>query len=109
MTLTMTDKTPEEPSSAELTENEVKLLMIILEEADETRCEAGCQDPTPKEEAMFTKAERSEIQKSIAENGGWNISEDELDGWLSYSDYTRYIINRMKAIYNRRRAIKLDD
>ncbi len=74
----------------ELTDKELKLLIMILEEAKEERTNMGCNDPYEDEEKIFTKEERKEMGKSIEDH-------DFPDGFLFNMDYVSYIINKIKS------------
>jgi hypothetical protein len=77
----------------EFNEKEYKLLMLILEEAEESRGDMGCNDPYKSEEKLFTKKERIEISKQFYKN----IDEvEDMDGFLFNSQYVEYIINTIK-------------
>lgn len=72
-----------------LTEKQLKLLMIVLEECAETRSDIGCNDPYEEEEKLFTKEERLEIGKSLRNEE----DAEELEDFLYNSDYIQYLIN----------------
>ena len=76
----------------ELTAKQLKLLMFILEESEEDRGNMGCNDPYGNEEAIFTKKERKEIQKSLYNN----LEGEEIDGWLFNNQYVEYLIDLIK-------------
>lgn len=76
----------------ELTEKEIKLLMSILEEADDNRADMGCNDPYPNEQKLFTKEERKEITKKYLEDP----EERSGNGFMFNTDYVTYIIERIK-------------
>ena len=75
-----------------LTDKELQLLLMILEEAEENRSNMTCNDPYDEEKELFTKKERKIIQRSL------NIDEpeEEIDGFLFNNQYIEYIIERIK-------------
>jgi len=75
-----------------LNEKEVKLLLKILKEAEETRSDMGCNDPYEDEEKMFKKKERIEMAKILNDGS----DEEEYDGFLFNSQYVQYIIERIE-------------
>ena len=74
-----------------LNKTEVKLLLMILEEAQETRADMCCYDPYKKEKKLFTKEERIIMQRRLNPNE----PEEEIDGFLFNSQYVDYIIERI--------------
>ena len=74
-----------------LNKTEVKLLLMILEEAQETRADMCCNDPYKKEKKLFTKEERIIMQRRLNPNE----PEEEIDGFLFNSQYVDYIIERI--------------
>ena len=72
-----------------LTEKQLKLLMIVLAECEETRSDMGCNDPYEEEEKLFTEEERIEINKNLRDEE----DAEELDDFLYNSDYVQYLIN----------------
>lgn len=79
-----------------LTSEEYKLLMSILNEVEEDRINMLCNDPYDTEEKIFTKKERIEMGKRI--HG--KVYDDFNDGFLFNSDYVKYIIDRIKEEKN---------
>lgn len=79
----------------ELNEKEMKLLLSILEEAEDDRSNMGCNDPYSEEEKMFTKKERIEMQKSMYEEG--ELDDEEIDGFLFNNQYVQYIIDKINS------------
>ena len=77
----------------ELNDKDYKLLMVILKNAEEERSDMGCNDPYKKEEKIYTKKERIEMQKTM---WGQEIDEEDIDGFLFNSDYVQHIINKIK-------------
>ena len=78
-----------------LTEKELKLLLLILEESEEQRSDMGCNDPYNNEKKIFTKEERVEMQKYLDLKS--EDDDDEVsDGWLFNSQYVDYIADRIK-------------
>ncbi len=75
-----------------LTESEVKLLLSILEEAEDRRADMCCNDPEKHEEKLFTKAERIEMQKMV----NLDEPEEEIDGFLFNCQYVQYIKERIE-------------
>ena len=71
-----------------LSEKELKLLMMILEEAEDDRSNMGCNDPYENEEKLFTKKERIEIAKTMMED-----DDEEMDGFLFNNWFVQHIIN----------------
>jgi hypothetical protein len=79
-----------------LTKTEVKLLLMILEEAQETRADMCCNDPYEDEEKLFSKKERKIMQRDLSPNE----PEEEIDGFLFNSQYVDYIIERITEQVN---------
>ena len=77
----------------ELNEKEYKLLMLILEEAEESRGNMGCNDSYESEEKLFTKKERLEMSKILYDNP--DETEDELS-CLSNFQYVEFLIDKIK-------------
>lgn len=75
-----------------LTPAEVKLLLMILDEAEDCRADMCCNDPEKKEERLFTKKERMEIQKIMCPDE----HEDDIDGFLFNNQYVQYIKERIE-------------
>ena len=75
-----------------LTDKEVKLLLMILEEAEDHRADMCCNDPEKREEKLFTKVER------IAMSAIMNPDEPDEDnqGFLFNSQYVQYIKDRIE-------------
>ena len=75
-----------------LTDAEVKLLLMILEEAEDNRACMCCNDPDKDEEKIFTKAERILMQIQMNPND----PEEEIDGFLFNNQYVGYIKERIE-------------
>ena len=75
-----------------LTTAEIKLLLLILEEAEDRRADMCCNDPEKREEKLFSKKERIEIQKIMYPD---EPIEDN-DGFLFNSQYVEYIKERIE-------------
>lgn len=75
-----------------LNEKEVKLLLSILEEAEERRSDMCCNDPEKNEEKLFTKEERIAMAKTV------NIDEPEedIDGFMFNTQYVQFIKERIE-------------
>jgi hypothetical protein len=75
-----------------LTEKEVKLLLSILEEAEDRRSNMCCNDPEKHEEKLFTKEERIIMARTM------NIDEPEedIDGFMFNCQYVQYIKERIE-------------
>jgi len=79
----------------ELNKKELKLLLSILEEAEDDRSSMGCNDPYYEEEKLFTKKERIEMQKSMYDEG--ELDEEEIDGFLYNYHYIQFIIDKINS------------
>ncbi|MDD4375069.1 MAG: hypothetical protein PHG67_14250 [Bacteroidales bacterium] len=79
----------------ELNEKELKLLMSILEEAEDVRSSMGCNDPYDEEEKIFTKNERIKMQKSMYDEN--QLDDEEIDGYLSNNQYVQFIIDKINS------------
>jgi hypothetical protein len=75
-----------------LSDQEFKLLLMILREAEDQRADMGCNDPYKKEQKLFTKAERIEMQRQMNPDE----PEEDLDGFLFNCQYVEYIIDKIK-------------
>ena len=75
-----------------LTTAEVKLLLLILKEAEDRREDMCCNDPETKEQRLFTKKERIEIQKIMCPDE----PIEDIDGFLFNSQYVQYIKERIE-------------
>lgn len=84
--------------ASELTEKELKLLILILEDCESHRQSMGCNEPYKEEEKLFSKKERIEMGKSLMVNYAvMEYDEDEEDdGFLFNNQYVQYIIDRIK-------------
>lgn len=79
----------------ELNEKELKLLLSILEEAEDNRSSMGCNDPYEEEEKLFTKKERIEMQKSMYDES--QLDDEEIDGFLFNNQYVQFIIDKINS------------
>lgn len=75
-----------------LTESEVKLLLLILEEAEDRRADMCCNDPEKEEERLFTKKERIAMQTQM----NLDELEEDIDGFLFNNQYVEYIKERIE-------------
>ena len=75
-----------------LTEKELKLLVMILEECEESRSDMCCNDPYENEEELFTEDERREIGATLRDPE----DQEDLDDFLYNCDYVEYIKNVIK-------------
>lgn len=78
----------------ELNEKELKLLMLILNEAEDDRSSMSCNDPYKKEEKIFTKEERIVFQRKLY---GKQLCEEDEDGFLFNDEYVQIIIDIIKS------------
>lgn len=74
-----------------LSKKELRLLLMILEEAQETRADMCCNDPEEEEEKLFSKKERKAMQRQLNPDE----PEEEVDGFLFNSQYVQYIQERI--------------
>lgn len=79
----------------ELNEKELKLLMSVLEEAEDDRSRMGCNDPYDEEEKIFTKKERIDMQKSMYDEN--QLDDEEIDGFLFNNQYVQFIIDKINS------------
>lgn len=76
-----------------LTDNQHKLLLSILEEANEYRENMSCNDPYENEKDLLTIEERKEIMRSMFST----LDDDELeDPCIGNDCYVKYIIDIFK-------------
>ncbi len=78
----------------ELTENETKLLLMILEEAWDDRANMGCNDADEQEEKLFSQEERIEIQRKMY---GDNFDWENYDGQLGNMEYVTIIKDKIES------------
>lgn len=77
----------------ELTENEAKLLLLLLKDQADERADYGCNDPEPSEEKLFTKKERMNIARVLGQN---EMDVEDMDGFLFNCDYPYYLRKKIK-------------
>jgi hypothetical protein len=75
-----------------LTDAEVKLLLLILEEAEDNRACMCCNDPDGNEEELFTADERILMQMQM----NTDEPEEDIDGFLFNNQYVQYIKDRIE-------------
>jgi len=81
-----------------LTEKEIKLLILLLDDLSDNRADMTCNDPYRKEERIFTKEEKNEMLKLISKSG--EIEEEDLeniDGCLANFHYPQYLMLKLKS------------
>lgn len=72
-------------------EKELRLLLMVLKDAEDDRENMGCNDAYKSEEKIFTKKERMEMLQFLH---GKDFDEDE--DCLSNFDYVSYLIKTIK-------------
>ncbi len=85
----------EENYTFTLNKKEYKLLMSILEEAEDDRSRMSCNDPYKNEEKLFSKKERIEMMKQFYDDFD-DIEDEEKDGFLFNNQYVEFIIEKIK-------------
>ena len=75
-----------------LTDKEVKLLLMILEDAEDRRADMSCNDPEKREEKLFNKDERIKMQTQMNPDE----PEEDINGFLFNTQYVEYIIERIE-------------
>lgn len=82
----------------EFTQNEIKLLMSILKDAEEERGNMGCNDAYDNEEKLLSKKERVDYITKQDEYDKEDLKEVLEDGaYMSNSDYVNYMIQKIKT------------
>jgi len=76
----------------ELKDNEYELLLMVLEDASDSRSSMGCNDDYEKEMNLFTLEERIEMQKKIFDD----VDEDDADGYVGNWGYVDYLVDAIK-------------
>ncbi len=81
-----------------LTDKEIKLLLLLLEDLVDMRGNMGCNDPSKEEENIFTKDERMEMNRFLGQTDF--ISEedaDDNDDYMYNFYYPQYLLEKLKS------------
>lgn len=87
----------------ELSDKELELLLLVLNEAQDHRAGMGCNDAYKKEKNLFTLEERQKMVRIAMLPKDWKISDIEdaaEEGYLSNFQYVDYLINKIKSQIN---------
>jgi hypothetical protein len=74
---------------------ELKLLLMILEEASDSRSSMGCNDPYEDEEKLFSKKEIRSINENYLREDKGLEDDEELDYIFNF-DFVDYMIKRIE-------------
>ena len=81
-----------------LTEKEVKLLIMMLKDLEDIRGDMSCNDPYPKEEKIFTREERKDINRFLGSTDHMTMRDArDLEDFMYNSTYPSYIWRKLKS------------
>jgi len=81
-----------------LTDKEMKLLLLLLEDLIDIRSDMSCNDPYKKEERLFSKSERKEMLRLLGETNYMSPEDaEDLDGDMYNTNYPAYIKYKLKS------------
>lgn len=81
-----------------LTEKEIKLLMLLLDDLADHRGRMTCNDPYKKEERIFTREERIEMNKFLGTTRYMSQEDaEEMEDFMYNNTYPAYIKYKLKS------------